>query len=67
MKYNENMKVETIMRHAVAEVGSQSELARRLECSRQAVNQFMERGKVPRNKLLKFSEITGVPVELLLK
>ncbi len=45
---------------AAKAAGSQSELARRLKCTPQAVQKMCATGRIPSKRVLKIEEVTGV-------
>jgi DNA-binding transcriptional regulator YdaS (Cro superfamily) len=63
---NANEEIASGVQLAVDAVGgNQSELARRLTVTPQAVNHWLRNGKVPPGAALRVHEITGVPLHLL--
>jgi len=53
------------LREAIAQAGGQTSLARAIGCTQGHVSQWLRRGKVPADKVLKIERATGVPREQL--
>jgi DNA-binding transcriptional ArsR family regulator len=60
---NENRAMKSGIERAIEAAGSQAELARRLDISRQAVSLWVRRGRVPTWFATMVSKATGVPID----
>jgi DNA-binding transcriptional regulator YdaS (Cro superfamily) len=56
----------TILQRAIDTCGTPAELAKRVGVTPQAVNHWRHHG-IPAGKALRVSEVTGIPVEDILK